>query len=452
MELDSIKRSNMSRVIKSKEFYALTDEDTKFYEYLQKIDAIKYLKAYTSNDTKKMRKFYFKGGQNYVDYGINAFVREIYCYPFTNLIVFCDRNENFYHFNDESISDIILNSNVFITSEGFIIFYAGNFMYITLNGKFGTIIDTTSYGDINNIFSNEYGTTIIEFYENFMSVYYQLVGNLIFINSYGKQMNLYLEKIEQDYDLIKPNIKIEVTDDMCGSIRYNRTLDNSSDGFKRLYKKEIKMLCPIDYKMYIDTYLTVTLIFLEKSISNSSDPLNPCINSFVRTLLLTSFKIKKKFSLSRSKNAVDLSGWKYYLILHDRNNNPMYINLEKHTYASLNDEFLKFYISSEGIIAGIKASKIVISLDGILWHTYDLRNIISDSSLFDNYDSIELSVHNKKNYLTFNYKNDKKEIPISFTFDFWNLYGSPVELHILDHKVVDDDKVILIGDGKKFFK
>ena len=40
MELDSIKRSNMSRVIKSKEFYALTDEDTKFYEYLQKIDAI----------------------------------------------------------------------------------------------------------------------------------------------------------------------------------------------------------------------------------------------------------------------------------------------------------------------------------------------------------------------------------------------------------------------------
>lgn len=397
----------------------------------------RYLGEYNNNFTC----FSYNGGGDLVNYGLNTFVRDLYMID--KHVVYSDRFGNYNVIEDKQISKIIANSYACISPEGVILFYNNSYIYATINCKTGCIVDVSSivskrknYTIEEIIILNKVAYLKIQANDNSEDVlYYALSFSFNFFESYGTQVYINFSKVKEKY--------IECFDGECD---YELETETFNFDINRIQKSdEIKKINCKTSNYSIEDFIE---IFGEKSFCEQGEVLDPrsefytkffyfdgdnginnCINSFIKEIYTVSPLIARKEGFfKRLKNVVV----KNAIVLYDRlKNSYMQMYQANETLYYISES--KLFVSQEGVIVALYDYNfdifVLVSLDGIVWKKYNLK------SMFNNRLNSNLEIKQKNSNLRIcSYKNcmsndeqNNFEIIINFTFNFWDLYGSPVE-------------------------
>lgn len=408
-----------------------------------------------TNNLNLIKKISNKEGFELANYGINSFVRDIFINETTSIAIYSDRFGKYHKIKNEEIANFLANSNLHVTPEGILVFYSidpkfSSYIYLTLNCEFGIFTKVSSLLNLDQkvkiyeIF-NSNGKTFANvcidslFSSRFFYCLFEFSLNLY--ESYGSLINVKLHRLHKIYknEVLKGNFE---SDFECTDIMKNRNiikldtklLDCAKSKFKKLYMKDVKL----EKGERIDSINI-------KTFSNSGDiKVNDCINAFVKNLSIAVLKDSTKH-FSFNKDVF----FKYILIVYNR-----YLNynvkpaidsfditesksnqnsIETHIAKTLYDSSI--YVSLEGVLVSISVYRfnkivVLISLDGLIWKSYDINeNIISEKLLL----KVEFIEENNYNYLIL-YDIDPnkplKKYIFNFSFNFWDLYNYPVELSI----------------------
>ncbi len=440
-----IKSSNKERKIIS-EYITISNVPT---------NIIKLLKC--NNEIGSIKKFSNKEGIELVDYGINAFVRDIFVNEKTSIAIYSDRFGKYHKIENTEIANFLINAHLHITPEGILFFYSNNkdfsdYIYLTLNCKFGIFTKISSlieseqkiriFGTFN--YNNKTFVRLCIDTSFTPRLFYCLLEfSINLYESYGSIINVKVHKLQDTSksEILKGHFR---SDFECTEIKKSNKIielnsklfDCPKSKFKKLYKKDIKLeKCEKINSVKIRTF------------SNNGDiKINDCINAFVKSLSIAYLNNSIKY-LPFDK---ELS-FKYILILYNRyldyevrtSINSFDITNYKFSSNSIETDIAKtlynssIYVSSEGVIVAIKVytfNKIVIliSLDGIIWKSYDIIN--NETKIRDNlFLKVKFTQENNYNFLIlYNTLPEKplKKYILQFKFNFWDLYNYPVELSI----------------------
>lgn len=398
-----------------------------------------------------IKKFSFNRGGQLVNSGLNTFVQDVFVSRNEKTAIYSDRFNNFYSIKDTKIIKCLANSSkATITDEGILIFYSSNTdndIYFTLNFKFGILIkfsDLISYYDSNiqlfEIFSL-YGKTfakigIHEGRKIMVNKYYLLDFSFNFFESYGTTIKIKFydlnEKIKSKKDITK-DFKFEV--ESC-KIYKNRSVIKLNEKLEEYELKKLTSNPDTSYlennekiKSYEYTYAKSICIYYEKG----NIGINDCINSFTHHIRYIITPVRKKFNFS--------SEYKLYLISRqDRFQNTDFYRVQKNDIFNniLCSNDSKYFVSLEGVIVILKLVAkqlfVYLSLDGFIWISYDISHLIDSDS---DYNYVELTSMDNQNYIVLSNTSDltskeakpKKHL-VDFSFNFWDLYSSPVEMFI----------------------
>lgn len=388
------------------------------------------LNYFLKNDVNSIdttRKFCYDGGEKLVNYGLNSFVRDIYINSKATHAIYSDRFGNYFLIENEKVRHHINNSSLCISPEGVLIFYSKDILddytlYVTLNCKFGLIFNLSSIigestsDSLINIFTAN-GKTYIEL--SICKLYYLLDFSFNLYSPYGSQLEVKAYKLNDT--ITKKDImsgKIEVPFETVKIKKQNKSIEIISN-FKEVTPKSFKT----EYKDYFSFSIRekIESIYCNSFLCNGDEKVDDCINSFLKTIDFYNISTKI-YSLCNIQSV------KYPLIVQYDRYYDKYINTDISFQKITKLSNSKMYVSSEGVIIAINKNIIFISLDGIIWKSYDISIFLDDNL---SYDSIKFIVKNYTNYLTF-YKGNNiiKKYVINFTFNFWDLYKSPVEIII----------------------
>lgn len=442
-----IKSSNKERTITS-EYITISNVPT---------DILKLLKY--NNEICLIRKFSNKEGIELVDYGINAFVRDIFVNENTSTAIYSDRFGKYHEIKNTEIANFLANAMLHITPEGILLFYSINenfsdYIYLTLNCKFGiftkisSLIESEHKIEVYEVF-NSNGKTFLKLCEDSFfttKIFYCLFDfSINLYESYGSIINVKVHKL-QDTSKIDLLISPFRSDFECTEIKKSNKIielnsklfDCPKSKFNKLYKKDIKL----------KKGEKINSVKIRTFSNNGDIKINDCINAFVKNLSIASLA---KYINHSPFNKEQF--FKYILILYNRyldyevrtsinsfditESNFSSSNIETYFTETLYNSDTSLYVSLEGVIVAItvfRLNKIVIliSLDGIIWKKYDIIN--NETKIRDNlFLKVKFIQENNYNYLilydTFPEKPLKKYI-LQFKFNFWDLYNYPVELSI----------------------
>ncbi len=375
----------------------------------------------------KIKKFYYNGGLDLVNYALNTFVKELYViYKCDNPVMcFCsDRFNNYYKILDKEIVTLIHFSQLCISPEGILIFYTQSKMYVTLNCKVGCIIEFSDIIDTNNMKDVEIvmleGNTFIKviYKKRGSETYYRLDFSFNFFASYGPQIGI---------NVLDSNHK-----GTNETIVKSNNLKLLSIGSKYIPYKVLKNEFP---SLLCNENLTVKY---SNCWANAYElwhfgdtKIDDCINSFVHKICFMDVIKEKKVNIFKTKKVI-----KHAVISVDRSGQKC-INDELHEF--FDNVNSKFFVSTEGVIMRIVSKyHMFISLDGILWKHIDLVSILG---IGDYYSGINFTCKNGNNYiivvLSSTEKIEKRYL-LKFSFNFIDLYESPVEVSFEEVECVDE--------------
>ena len=422
------------------------------YEELPR-DVRKYLSNhgpyFDSETSVKFQKFYYNGGGNLVNYGFNTFIRDIYCIriPSRDItrVIYSDRFGKYYQISDNKISEIIYSANLCVSAEGVLLFYdTKEIMYATLNCKAGTIINISELLRVSKCFIKDIfvsdGKTFIEIEDkNGDKDCYGLSFTFNLFESYGTQIYVEAFKVKGNKTDILNN-KVELYDKWyCEIEKAKRELLLSRatkiftlKEFKKTFEKSEfcntnEKLIPDDsFKFEDRNQIRTSLIAYE------GDPgINDCINSFVYSILMLKPNINKRIGFFKRQK------YKKNLIIQaDRFGIPhIHTDIPNHLFEPLSE--VKLYVSLEGVIIGINSYNIFLSLDGIVWKSYKINDLVGkDLSSKLSFVSTTFSTDDDHNYLSVSannkttFESSQIKFSMNFRFNFWDLYSSPIELEL----------------------
>lgn len=414
----------------------ITTENISYDDVPKEVRKI-YEKYYSSSTKFTLIKY--NGGGKLVNYGLNSFIRDIYVSK-KGIAIYSDRFDNYYIIEDKEITSIMIDSKVLLTSQGIILFYTNDKIYATLNCKVGCI------GELDNIlgvYNNNYNISRIFYFNKntYIGVvdkiteaeaYYLLNFSFNLYEAYGTQIEIKAEKLNDGYtydDIINGKCFYEIEEETVS--KSDRILEISAktfsidvSEFKKRFGKKIGCL---KRKECIDSDISIEAA----EFSYDGDiGVNDCINSFVKSFAITKPYIKESFwrLISIQRNVLFQEDRFGKLYIYNDNINDIFNYYEE----------CKFYISLEGVIVAIynvkKKLYISVSLDGIVWKKYNVNEFVNTKNKID---TASLTYKYCKNCLILYKKSNdndnsdeltaSEEYFIDFTFDFWNLYSSPVE-------------------------
>lgn len=384
----------------------------------------------------KVQKIYYNGGGELVNYGLNAFVRDIYCFEsYSNsrvYVIYSDRFGRYYEVRDRKIAQFIYDAHLCISAEGVLLFYCtenniNSIVYATLNCKSGTTISAYNFTKPykNNIITDIFTYDDITFVEvkgenNLDKYYYALNFSFKLFEAYGTQIYIEVHRLQgsrtdifnNDFKYEHIQSRIEASDRLLSlsQVRRNYSLVEFKKRFGKKACCEEREKLETNYEHQIETSI----------ISYAGDPgIDDCINSFVSHLIVLCPTISKKIGLFRR-----IEYHKNIIIQIDRfGDDHIHSNIPE--YISISG--MNLYVSPEGIILGINSNFLYVSLDGIVWKRYKLEELTKDETFY----SAFISFNDGEVRLNVTLSGEKKQYFIlNFKFDFWNLYTSPVEVYM----------------------
>lgn len=395
------------------------------------------LKSYIRNYDDPIKYKYYNGGGDLVNYGLNTFVKDIYF--INNHVIFSDRFGNYNFIKDKQNSEVMANSTTCISPEGIILFYNENLIYATLNCKVGCIIEIScivpkkeKYVIDEIIISNK--RTYLKVYSDKNKkdiLYYSLFFSFNFYESYGTQIYMRYDKLKEKYiEYIEDNeLSKEISDFTVDTIQrseemltlHSTSIDYTSDNFIEKFDKNF--FC--EGKEFLESKVAIKLFSY-----HGDDGINNCINSFIKEIYTMSPIIYKKSGIFKKPELVSV---KRTIAIYDRFGKSYMQSYEKdQTISYIPNSSL--FVSQEGVLVALVTFNydvfILVSLDGIVWKKYNMKNIFDDISI----SSSNVQIKQKDNKMCIcSYKNcyskDEQsfEIAIDFSFNFWDLYSAPVE-------------------------
>lgn len=392
------------------------------------------------------RRISYNGGGDLVNYGLNTFVRDLYMV--SEQVVYSDRFGRYRSIISKKVGKVIFNSDLFITSEGILLFYNKNNgdIYATLDCKVGYLFNVSSFGDYS---LPEEDLSIVEINsinkKTFIKVSaksttyqecYLLNFSFNLYESYGTQITVYAVKTDDDYLSYKSITTAETLStiiDKNNSVKKLRILNTDFKGdpsnlfdLYGLYNSNKEKVSP-DYSIYH-----------HKIDYNGEIGICDSINSFVKSITIAKPLITTKKSLfkKQTNNTVRKT-----ITKQDRFN-TLYTstNISDALYEIISACNNIAVASTEGVIVIFNKQyndiHMTISLDGIMWKDYNISDIFKDikDKIKDKIISIEFTCKNGRDILTILTVDNKNnintticEIIVDFKFNFWDLYGSPVE-------------------------
>lgn len=406
---------------------------------------------FDSGTAISIKKFYYNGGGKLVNYGLNAFVRDIYGIRLKEqnkiYVIYSDRFGKFYEVKDKQLAEFIFDADLCISSEGVLLFYYSYntekpMFYATLNCKAGTITYISSFTNlpkccIADLFAVK-GKTFIKIRDkNNDKEYYVLNFSFSLFESYGTQIYVEAFKIKGAHSDILNNrfetcgecyCKVEKAKKELSLSRTSKTFNIKE--FKRNFRKSD--ICSTKEKVIPDdsfnSQITNNQVKAELICYKGDPGINDCINSFVYSILMVRPNIRKKIGFFKS-----IRYKKNVIIQADRFGDVhIHSNIPDHLFNPLFD--VSLYISLEGVIVGINSYKIFISLDGIIWKTYTMADLVGEdlATVLHN-SSIQFFTSDENNYLNvseINSTDSKFKFIMNFKFNFWDLYSSPIEVYL----------------------
>lgn len=108
----------------------------------------------------------------------------------------------------------------------------------------------------------------------------------------------------------------------------------------------------------------------------------------------------------------------------------IHTDIPNHLFEPLSE--VKLYVSLEGVIIGINSYNIFLSLDGIVWKSYKINDLVGkDLSSKLSFVSNTFSADDDHNYLSIStLESSQIKFIMNFRFNFWDLYSSPIELEL----------------------
>lgn len=402
--------------------------------------------------------FSYNGGGKLVNYGLNTFVRDIYMIH--EHVVYSDRFGRYKYIIDDKVAKIIYNSSLFITAEGVLLFYnktTGD-IYATLNCKVGYLFNVSSFA--NNGFDKEKFSIVdistinkntfikVAGKDNKNTEYYLLNFSFNLYEAYSTQVMVNVKKVQDVHSSIEdleqyseynevslPTFtKNSMTIKLCTSSDYFRLKYSAEEQFFDLYGLFN------DNKEQIDHNYNLNI----KKIDNDSEiGIFDCINSFVKKIVIAKPFIVTKKSLFKKESDI---GFRNTITIQDRFK-KLYTSTEISN--SLYDIIFNLNIASlslEGVIVIVGIFNydnihMIISLDGIMWKDYNISNIFANT-----FEELRNIAKDKVLTASLACKNDRDtfiisatdnngdiinicEFVVDFTFNFWDLYNSPVEAY-----------------------
>ncbi len=393
----------------------------------------------------------YNGGGYLVDYGLNAFVKNIYIY--NGKVVCVDYLGNCYQVKDPQLASIIQRGNLVVSAEGFLIFYLSTMIYVTLDCKLGSIyiisnlLGGEKVASCRRVFVSK-GWTYLEVAELNAAEYIKY--KLFFQLQLGRSPQafrpiIYLQLkevpsensqspkiIDMEFEEEIFSSHVESNDDVkmlslsCCTYYENRPLLKAlKREFKHYISSETRRLSMKDtYYENIKVVLGERSWCAHVSLDNDSSFHNG-INAMVFDLYFFSIDILKgwiPFLKCREKH-------QSYIVARDRFGEVRVVKfpfLNSVTYFS-ND--IKFYVSIEGVIIMLfeKDRKffMLFSLDGVQWKIIELEKYFNKGN--KNLKNLEINSKNGRTYISeknwiddYAYTTDK--FYLNFSFDFWSLY------------------------------
>lgn len=439
MEKEKIKIGMNNREI-SKDIIKLFEVPSEARELLVKsVDELK-------NETFVTHSYY-NGGGELVNYGLNTFVKDIY--SVNSHVIFSDRFGNYSNISDKQVAEIIDSSSICVSAEGVILFYKEDYIYATLNCKSGCIINTetligrmpgTTMHYIAKIFVYNgltYVKTIFKGVTTDNVSYYALDFSFKLYEAYGTQIDVKTTKLSEKYayDLEDSILKRDDLDIPIINMQKNDNILSISNTSKKLSTEEfIEQFDTYNFCKSNEVITPKEEVTIKHITYNGDMGINNCINSFVKEIYFTQISISKKGSIFKKYKR---EYFKNSIVVCDRFGNRIIQDYKQEETLSFIKNS-KLYISLEGVIISLDIgcydyykSYFLISLDGIVWKRYDIDEV------FDIHEQ-NLSVEITKKYSgecisIYSFKDYKKQLiceyMINFTFNFWDLYSSPVEAH-----------------------
>lgn len=400
----------------------------------------RYIGRYDSNYVTCIS---YNGGGDFVNYGLNTFVRDIYIK--NAHVIYSDRFGRYRYILNDEVATFISNSKLFITAEGVLLFYnkKSDNIYATLDCKVGYFFNVSSFesegfdkedftiDDISIIHKRTYikiegKNSISTFYYalNFSFNLYESYGTQVIVNAVKvdegtlstKNIESYEEKVETNFTVMK-NSKAQT----LSHVSLFTSIDNPSSIFDLygLYDDILREKIDKQYSTYRATIET-----------NGEFGVCDCINAFVKKIIISRPSIiTTKGFFKKTKNRE----FKNCITRYDRfNKNYTCNDITNLLFNNLTDTKFTF-VSTEGVIVIVRVCsysdiRVLISLDGIIWKEYNISEFIKleekNKELLisfvckDNLEYIKISTNDNSNIC---------EIAIDFNFNFWDLYGAPVE-------------------------
>lgn len=414
-------------------------------------EAQKFLSRYLGRYDSFFQRISYNGGGDLVNYGLNTFVRDIYMV--NDQAVYSDRFGRYKYIIFKKVGKIISKCDLFITAEGILLFYNkdNGDIYTTLDCKVGYLFNVSSF--VNDLHLEE-NLSIVDIKsinnKTFINVsaktttdqnWYLLDFSFNLYASYGTQIMVNMVNVLKPAKLDNDALKHEIisTDENLNTIIYK---DNS-----------VKKLNIVNADVQDDPSNIFDLDGLYNSSKEKVSPNYCCychkidfngeigicdsINSFVKSIIIAKPLITTKKSLFKKQTNNALRNT---ITKRDRFN-TLYTstNISNSLYEVISS-CTGAFASTEGVITILNKKgdniHISISIDGIMWKDYDISDIFKDikDKIRDKTISLEFTCKNGRDILTILTANntDNKdtivcEIIVDFTFNFWDLYGSPVE-------------------------
>ena len=379
------------------------------------------------------------GGTELTNNGINSFIKEVFVID-NELVCYSDRFSNFHVLTDKNVTRFIINeaTNLQVSPEGVLLFYSKDRLYITLNLEIGIFSNYMEHLPLNikdnhivNILSYQKNTFIAlhnnDIVTQTIPCYYRMAFYFNFYDSYASQV---IEKIDFSHpyskqDIIEGNISYEEEKEpivYCNNSGKKLQISNFSWRRKSFQKHIGKLILNSGEKIYTDLEKISGLSLCFKGDAKVND----CINSFLKECYFTSFPVTRSFGRNRRDVAVNIVCNRFDI---EAIAEPLSLSAKKGC------------VSEEGVIIlfsqDTHKTTISFSIDGYCWKTVDLEEAGRELNLPNTggyVSNVNIFTQRGKTYLQIGVKIPSSDhlkkffYRMNFTYNFWDLYRSPVDL------------------------